>query len=295
MQQVRLVIVTGLSGAGKSEAIKCFEDLNYFCVDNLPPALIGKFAELCAQSDGRIERAALVTDIRGGDFFDDLADALTRLEEAGFAYEILYLEAQENVLVRRFKESRRRHPLQASGSILEGIRAEKERLQEARGRAARIIDTSDLSAKELWRQITAAFGQALASDRFLVSIVSFGFKHGLPVDADMVFDVRFLPNPYYVESMQDLTGNDGVVAEYVLKWPSAKRFMGRLYDLFEFLLPQFKNEGRTSLLVAIGCTGGQHRSVVLANRLGEFIRSQGYRVLVNHRDMETNKAQSGRE
>ena len=294
MQPIRFVIITGLSGAGKSEAIKCFEDLNYFCVDNLPPALIGKFAELCAQSEGKISQVALVVDIRGGGFFDDVSKALENLEETGFTYEILYLESREDVLVRRFKESRRRHPLSASGSILEGIHAERDRLEELRGKAARIIDTTDLSARDLWQRITAEYGHLPEGDRLLITVVSFGFKHGLPMDADLVFDARFLPNPHYVESLHDLNGGDRSVVDYVLKWPMTTKFLNRLCDLMEFLLPQYRKEGRTNLLVAVGCTGGQHRSVVIANRLGEFIRTHGYRVLVDHRDIAAEHTRTAR-
>ena len=285
---IRFVIITGLSGAGKSETIKCFEDLGYFCVDNLPPALIAKFAELCAQSDGKVNRVALVIDIRGGSFFDDIVLSLEELEESGFAYEILYLEANEQVLVRRFKESRRRHPLSASGSILEGIRSERGRLEELRGKASRIIDTTDLSARDLRRQVTEDYGQTSEDEQLLISVLSFGFKHGLPLDADLVFDVRFLPNPHYVASLHDLDGNDPAVAEYVMKWPTAARYLGLLCDLVDYLLPQYRKEGRTNLVVGIGCTGGQHRSVVFANRLGDFIRGRGYRVLVEHRDADKN-------
>lgn len=294
MQQIRFVIITGLSGAGKSETVKCFEDLGYFCVDNLPPALIGKFAELCAQSDGKVSRVALVVDIRGGGFFDDVAESLESLEDTGFAYEILYLEANETALVRRFKESRRRHPLSTSGSILEGIRAEHERLEALRGQATRIIDTTELTARDLRRRITDEYGPVPEGDRLLVTIVSFGFKHGLPVDADLVFDVRFLPNPHYVESLHDLNGNDRAVVDYVVQWPTATRFLSRLSDLMEFLLPHYRKEGRANLLVAIGCTGGQHRSVVVANRLAEFIHDRGYRVLVDHRDIGADRSQAAK-
>jgi RNase adapter protein RapZ len=284
MRPVRLVIITGLSGAGKSEAVKCFEDLGYFCVDNLPPALIGKFTELCLRTEA-YSRLALVVDIRGGSFFDEAAEALQDLEKAGFPYEILYLEADENVIVRRFKESRRRHPLSASGSILEGINAEKKRLEELRGLASRIINTTNLSARDLRRRITEEYGQVTEGDRLLVHLISFGYKHGLPVDADIVLDARFLPNPHYVESLHDLDGNSQEVVDYVLKWPSTTKFIDRVQDLLAFVIPQCRNEGRSSLVVAIGCTGGQHRSVVIANVLGNFVRRHDYRVLVEHRDV----------
>ncbi len=283
---IRFVIITGLSGAGKSEAMKCFEDLGYFCVDNLPPVLIPKFAELCAQSGGRINKIALVVDIRGGSFFDDVSESLETLEETGFSYEILYLEAEDEVLVRRFKESRRRHPLSASGGVLEGIRLERERLEELRGKATQIVDTSALTARELRETIINHFSYLPEQERLLITVVSFGFKNGLPLDADLVFDVRFLPNPHYVESLRALNGNTEEVANYVLKWPVTTRFLSKLYDLMEFLIPYYVQEGKTSLLLGIGCTGGQHRSVTIANRLGDFLRTKGYRVVVDHRDIK---------
>ncbi|HHZ20131.1 MAG TPA: RNase adapter RapZ [Firmicutes bacterium] len=286
MSGIRFVIITGLSGAGKSEAMKCFEDLGYFCVDNLPPVLIPKFAELCAQSGGRINKIALVVDIRGGSFFDDVSESLETLEETGFSYEILYLEAEDEVLVRRFKESRRRHPLSASGGVLEGIRLERERLEELRGKATQIVDTSALTARELRETIINHFSYLPEQERLLITVVSFGFKNGLPLDADLVFDVRFLPNPHYVESLRALNGNTEEVANYVLKWPVTTRFLSKLYDLMEFLIPYYVQEGKTSLLLGIGCTGGQHRSVTIANRLGDFLRTKGYRVVVDHRDIK---------
>jgi UPF0042 nucleotide-binding protein len=284
-QNIRFVIITGLSGAGKTEAIRCFEDLGYFCVDNLPPVLIPKFAELCAQSDGRINRIALVVDIRGGSFFDDIFESLEILEQNGFHYEILYLEAKEEILVRRFKESRRRHPLSTTGGITEGIRAELERLGEIRGKATMIIDTSDLTARSLREAIKRNYAELPQEEKMLVNVVSFGFKHGIPLDADLVFDVRFLPNPHYVESLRELNGNHTEVSSYVLKWPLATRFLTKLYDFMDFLGPQYVKEGKANLIIAIGCTGGRHRSVTITNKLGDFLRTKGYRVVVDHRDI----------
>jgi len=286
-EDIRFLIITGLSGAGKSETIKCFEDLGYFCVDNLPPVLIPKFAELCAQSGGRINKIALVVDIRGGSFFDDIFEALENLEQNGFSYEILFLEAKEEILIRRFKESRRRHPLSATGGISEGIRAEFERLEEIRGKANMIIDTSDLTTRGLREVIDKNYGRLSQQEKMLVNIVSFGFKNGLPLDADLIFDVRFLPNPHYVDSLRHLDGNRAEVTEYVLKWPLATRFLAKLDDLIDFLLPHYVKEGKANLIIGIGCTGGQHRSVTIANKLGEFIRARGYRVVVDHRDVPT--------
>ncbi|HEY8463942.1 MAG TPA: RNase adapter RapZ [Bacillota bacterium] len=282
---MRFVIITGLSGAGKSEVVKSFEDLGYFCVDNLPPVLIPKFAELCAQSDGSINKIALVVDLRGGSFFDDIFGALENLEQNGFSYEILFLEAREEVLVRRFKESRRRHPLSASGAITAGIRTEQQRLEQIRGKATFIIDTSDLSVRELREKISQHFDQTFYQEKMPITVVSFGFKNGIPLDVDLMFDVRFLPNPHYVDSLRSLNGNRSEVAEYVLKWPLTTRFLTRLYDFMDFLVPQYLKEGKSNLIIGIGCTGGQHRSVTIANKLGDFLRTKGYRVIVDHRDI----------
>lgn len=284
MNKTQLVIVTGLSGAGKSEAIRTFEDLGYFCVDNLPPALIPKFAELCAHSEGRASRAALVTDIRGGRFFDSLQDALEELERKGFTYEILFLEASDAALLRRFKETRRRHPLAPDGDILSAIAEERARLEEIRGRAHRIVDTTSLTPRELKSQIEAAYGDP-GSASIAVTVVSFGYKHGLPLDADMIFDVRFLPNPHYVDKLRHLTGLDSAVAEYVSRWPVTQRFLEKLFDMIAFLMPQFVAEGKAHLVLAVGCTGGQHRSVAVGELLGRYLRELGYRVRVHHRDI----------
>ncbi len=285
MQNIRIVIITGLSGAGKSEAVKAFEDLGYFCVDNLPPVLIPKFAEICAQSGGRINKIALVVDVRGGDFFNSITSSLEFLEEKGSTYEILYLEAREDVLVRRFKESRRRHPLTSEGGILEGIREEKIMLEELKGKATMILDTSDLSVRSLRERIAEKFGGLSGEERLLITLLSFGFRHGIPLDADLVFDVRFLPNPHYVDSLREMDGNTQEVTDYVLKWPVTARFLLKIYDLMDFLLPQYINEGKSHLIIGIGCTGGRHRSVTIANQLGDFLRARGYKVLVKHRDL----------
>jgi UPF0042 nucleotide-binding protein len=286
MLNIRFVIITGLSGAGKSETMHCFEDLGYFCVDNLPPILIPKFAELCAQSDGRINRIALVVDIRGGSFFDDIFDALEILEQNGFSYEILYLEAKEEVLIGRFKETRRRHPMSVGGSILEGIRAESARLEEIRGKATRIIDTSDISVRNHHELINQYYAEAPEQEKMLITVVSFGFKNGIPLDADLVFDVRFLPNPHYVDSLRALNGNQTEVLNYVLKWPITLRFLAKLYDFVDFLGPHYVKEGKANLIIGIGCTGGQHRSVAVANKLGDYLRTKGYRLVVYHRDID---------
>ncbi|HHW11708.1 MAG TPA: RNase adapter RapZ [Firmicutes bacterium] len=282
---MRFVIITGISGAGKTEAMKAFEDLGYFCVDNLPPVLLPKFAELCAQSEGRINRIALVVDIRGGGFFDSLFSSLRLLEEEGYRYEILYLEAEDDVIIRRFKESRRPHPLAGEGRIADAIQAEKSRLEKLKGKASLIIDTSNITVRQLREKIINRFGQAHEGLKMVITIVSFGFSHGIPLDADLVFDVRFLPNPFYVDSLRELDGNSQEVADYVLKWPVTTKFLSKLYSLIDFLIPQYINEGKLQLVIGIGCTGGRHRSVTIANKLRDFIKAKGYKALVEHRDI----------
>ncbi|MBO2521021.1 MAG: RNase adapter RapZ [Clostridia bacterium] len=294
MTNTQLVIVTGLSGAGKSEAIRSFEDLGYFCVDNLPPALIPKFAELCAHSEGKAAKAALVTDIRGRHFFDSLQDALEELERKGFTYEILFLEASDEALVRRFKETRRRHPLATGGDIVQAIAEERARLEEIRGRAHRIVDTSSMTPRQLRAGIEAAYGDPGGGSPS-VTVVSFGFKHGLPIDADMVFDVRFLPNPHYVEKLRHLSGLDEAVADYVFRWPVTQRYLEKLFDMMDFVMPQFVAEGKSHLVLAVGCTGGKHRSVAIGEKLGAHLRERGYRVRVHHRDLDRAGGERGPE
>ncbi len=283
LNQLKFVLITGLSGAGKTEAVRILEDLGYFCVDNLPPALIPKFAELCIQSEGKVNHVALVCDIRGRGFFDHLIEVLEDLEESGFSYEILFLEASDEALVRRFKESRRRHPLLPEGSVLDAIRQERHKLEELRGRAHRVIDTSSITPRELRQELSRWYGESGNQKPMTVSVISFGYKHGLPLDADLAVDVRFLPNPHYVESLAHFTGNDPPVRDYVLKWSVTQRFLQKFLDLIEFLLPQYVKEGKQELVIAIGCTGGQHRSVAIANYIADFIREQGYVVNVEHR------------
>ncbi len=285
MADIQFLIITGLSGAGKSYAMKVFEDLGFFCVDNLPPALLPKFAELCAQSDGRVRKAALAIDVRGGEFFDELFTALAQLEEMGFDHEILFLEAADDVLVRRFEETRRKHPLGQVGGVLEGIRAERRRLQAVKEQADKIIDTSTLSVRDLREEILGTFVRGEQEKTLTVSVVSFGYKYGIPLDADLVFDVRFLPNPHYDEDLRPLPGSSEEVRRFVLDQEATKQFMRRLTDLMDFLLPQFVAEGKAHLTVALGCTGGKHRSVVLGDELTKFLRSQGYKVRVRHRDV----------
>lgn len=285
MAGIQFVIITGLSGAGKSEAMRSFEDMGYFCVDNLPPTLIPKFAEVCAQSEGKVNKVALVIDIRGGDFFSSVFNALEFLEMNGFLYVIVYLEASTEALVRRFKETRRRHPLAAYGEIIEGISSERRMLDGLRGRANEIIDTSNLTAQQLRQRITEIFGDNNANSRMKVTVLSFGFKYGIPLDADLVFDVRFLPNPHYVDALKALDGNHQDVRDYVLKWSTTMRFLDKLYNLLEFVVPEYVKEGKLHLVIAIGCTGGKHRSVTIANEIKRFLKDKGYSVTTQHRDI----------
>lgn len=284
-EDVRFVIITGLSGAGKTQVIRTLEDLGFFCIDNLPPALIPKFADLCLRTGGKLRKVALVIDIRGGDFFDDAEESLEELERAGIPYEILYLEADDDSIIRRFKETRRKHPLAPLGRVTEGLNAERERLENLRGRAHHIIDTTHMTPQELRRKVIDLFASGDPAERMVIHIVSFGFKHGIPLDADLVFDVRFLPNPHYVPSLRPLTGNDSAVRDYVMKWPVTEKYLAKLWDLLEFLLPQYVAEGKSQLTICVGCTGGQHRSVVVANYLGERIRTGRHTVVVEHRDV----------
>lgn len=283
---VEFVVVTGLSGAGKSHAAHALEDLGFFCVDNLPPALIPRFAELVLHAGGRVSRAAVVVDIRSGEFFDALSDALQHLDALGLPHRILFLDASDEVLVRRFHETRRKHPLAASGSVLEGIRAERERLRPVRERAHRILDTSEMRPADLRAELQNAFGpQAGQGVGCAVTVVSFGYKHGLPLDADLVFDTRFLPNPHYVEELRARSGLDPEVRQYVLASERARHFSERLLEMVLFLLPELEREGRTDVTVAVGCTGGRHRSVAVAEELVRALRERGYQARARHRDI----------
>jgi UPF0042 nucleotide-binding protein len=247
--------------------------------------LLPRFAELCAQGESEIEKVAIVIDIRGGQFFNDLFKALDELKEQGHPYEILFLEAGTEVLVKRFKETRRRHPLSNDGPLLEEILHEKEKMEELRGIANKIIDTSELLPNELKAQISDLYGPDNDKIKLHITVMSFGYKYGVPLDEDLVVDVRFIPNPFYIEGMRSQTGCDKEVDDYVSGSPITMEFLKKYHDLLTFLLPHYVREGKTQLVIAIGCTGGQHRSVVLANRFGEALSSQEYRVMVRHRDM----------
>ncbi|PLR78142.1 RNase adapter RapZ [Bacillus sp. V3-13] len=284
----QLVIITGMSGAGKTVAIQSFEDLGFFCVDNLPPTLLPKFLELMKESGNKMNKVALVMDLRGREFFDHLFKALDDLAETSWvAPQILFLDADDNTLVRRYKETRRVHPLAPAGLPLEGIKLERQLLEELKGRAQLIYNTSQMKPRELREKILTEF----SADKkmiFTVNVVSFGFKHGLPIDADLVFDVRFLPNPHYIEHMRPKTGLDEEVSSYVLKWIETQKFLEKVTELLSFMLPHYKREGKAQLVIAIGCTGGQHRSVALAEYIGHYFEND-YHTKIAHRDIEKRK------
>ena len=280
-----VTLITGLSGAGRSEVAKCLEDLGYFVVDNLPPSLIPKMAEL-VEATGGPQRLAIVADARGGKFFGDLAQALQELRKRRIATRTLFLEAAEDVLVRRFAETRRKHPLAPADRRVDGIRKEREIMEALRGEADLIIDTSELTPQALRERVRDVFSRTAPLGAIHVGVVSFGYKYGVPRDADLVIDVRFLPNPYWVEELRPLPGSEPAVREHVSKQAHYPRFMERLRALLDEMLPGYLAEGKSYLTVAIGCTGGRHRSVVVADELVGFFRERGLPVNLEHRDVD---------
>lgn len=277
-----------MSGAGKTVAVQSIEDLGYFCVDNLPPVLIPKFVELIEQSAGSMRKVALVLDLRGREFFDALSLAIDQLDNKGsFQYEILFLDASDEVLVQRYKETRRRHPLSPDGLPLEGITQERKLLEDLKGRAQQIINTSQLKPSQLREKIVDRFTDT-EKNQLTINMMSFGFKYGIPIDADLVFDVRFLPNPHYVVEMRPKTGLETEVSSFVLKWKETKTFIAKLEDMLEFLLPQYQKEGKSQVVIAIGCTGGKHRSVTLAEYIQKRFTDE-YTTRVSHRDIGKDK------
>lgn len=285
MKTMDVIIVTGLSGAGKSQAINCMEDLGYYCIDNMPPALIENFMDLIMRDKVAIEKAAFTIDIRGGEFFDDLKSILGELKSSGLEFKVMFLEASDEVLIRRFNETRRTHPLASAGSTLDGITRERQRLLEIRQISDYIIDTSNMKTAQLNEEIKKLLLSQEEKQSFTISIQSFGYKHGLPLDADMVFDMRFIPNPYYLKSMRKLTGNSEKVSNYVMKFQETQEFLHTVHDLIDRLIPSYIREGKFHLVLAIGCTGGQHRSVAVANELSRRFLEEGKRVITVHRDL----------
>ncbi len=279
-----VTVITGMSGAGRSEAADVLEDLGFFVIDNLPPALIGKVAEL-ARGGGRPHRYGLVVDVRSGVFIDDLGAALADLRASGAHTRVLFLDASDDALVRRFEATRRRHPLAVTDRVHEGIRKERALLGELKGSADVVLDTSQLNVHELRDRLVDIFSEDITSD-LQVSIVSFGYKHGLPLDVDLVFDCRFLPNPHWIEELRPLDGRDAPVRDYVLGQPDTQAFLEELRRLFDLTLPAYEREGKSYLSIAVGCTGGRHRSVAIAEQLGEVLVGLGSEPSVRHRDVE---------
>jgi len=282
---MKFVIVTGMSGAGKTTVLKFFEDINYFCADNLPPALLLKFAELFKQG-GEIDKVALGIDIRGGRLFSDLFEGLSQLTEHGYEYEILFLDASDKSLIKRFKETRRSHPLSRDGSIEEGIIKERELLEDVKKNATYIVDTSNILTRELKETINRIFVLDESFNSLMITISSFGFKYGIPGDSDLVFDVRFLPNPFYITELKDLTGNDAPVYDYVMSFEESRVFLDKLVDMVEYLIPLYVKEGKNQLVINIGCTGGKHRSVTLANALYKALENKELSIRLKHNDIE---------
>ena len=286
MARLNLVIISGLSGSGKSYALKAFEDAGYFCIDNLPPALLPTFVDLCDQQHHEIANVALGIDVRERVFFSDLVGILERVKTMGHSVKLLFLEGREEVLIRRFSESRRPHPLLPHLPVLEGIRFEKERLTELRRRADRIIDTSDLTVHELGELLAKEFQRESSERQLTISFLTFGYKFGVPYDIDLLFDVRFLKNPFFVPDLKPLPGTDSRVRRFVLADPEATAFVDHVDNLLKFLLPLYQRERRSYLTIAIGCTGGRHRSVAIASHLCENLGMLGYKVGLKHRDID---------
>lgn len=283
---MRFILISGLSGAGKSKSASFLEDMGYYVVDNMPAALIPKFAELCMAGQGHYDKVALVTDIRGGQTFDALFDALAQLRDMGCDYKILFVEASLETIIKRYKETRRSHPLAKAGrSLEEAVALERSALDPVRKRSEYILDTSALSTAKLRGEMLRLFGEGDGKPAMSVSVISFGFKNGIPLEADLVFDVRCLPNPYYIAELRPQTGLDAGVRDFVFGYQQTRDLMTHLESLLSFLLPLYVEEGKTALVIAVGCTGGHHRSVAVTRALADFIRQKGYNASESHRDM----------
>ncbi len=281
---MKAIIVTGLSGAGKTQAIDCLEDMGYYCIDNMPPALIKSFIDLTADGKG-IDKAAFVIDVRGGMLFDDLKEVLDEMKKDNIDYKILYLEATDRTLLRRYNETRRTHPLSEGGTAGAGIKKEREMLAELRKHADFIIDTSNMKSAQLWAEIKHLITSEESHRTFMINIMSFGYKRGTPLAADLVFDMRFIPNPYYVKTLRPLTGNNAKVSKFVLRHQVTQDFIEKALDMIEMLIPHYINEGKYSLTLGIGCTGGHHRSVAVANEINRRLQEAGRRTTIQHRDL----------
>ena len=283
---MEFILISGLSGAGKSKVASFLEDIGFYVVDNMPAPLIPKFAELCMANPGRYDRVALVTDIRGGQTYDELFQALDSLTEMHLEYQLLFIEAADEDIVRRYKETRHTHPLTRQGySLPEAVKLERMALEPVRRRASHILNSTGLNLSKFRGELLRLFGMGAPEESMTVAVTSFGFKHGIPIDADLVFDVRFLPNPYYIAELKECTGLEEAVRSFLFGYRQTTEFMRHLEELFAFLLPQYVEEGKSSLVIAIGCTGGHHRSVAVAHALAEFVRQKGYLVEEAHRDI----------
>lgn len=289
---MNFIIVTGMSGAGKSTAIKFFEDMGYYCVDNIPPSLIVNFAELISMHAEKYKNVVLGIDIRGGILFSELFSSLCQLKQAEHSYEIIFFDCSDQVLIQRYKETRRLHPLARNERIEEGIQKEREILKEIKMKANYIIDTSKLLTKETRELLYNIYSKQDKFNNLMITIVSFGFKYGLPIDSDLVFDVRFAPNPYYIPEMRPFTGNDAVIRDYVMQFEESQVFLEKLTDMIDFLLPNYSKEGKNQLVIAIGCTGGKHRSVTIANHLYDHLKAKGHAVNIQHRDIDKDSKRS---
>ena len=283
---MRFVVVTGMSGGGKSTALKMLEDAGFYCVDNLPLSLVEKFAELISMPNSEISKVALGLDVRSAQSFEDATRILGQLKQSGCTFEILFMDADEKALIKRYKETRRVHPLAADGRVEDGVRRERKVLENVKKNADYVIDTTHLLTRELKEELDRIFLENREYNSLMVTVMSFGFKHGIPADADLVFDVRFLPNPFYIDQLKEKTGNDEEVQKYVMSFEEAEVFMQKLLELINFLLPNYVKEGKYSLVIAVGCTGGRHRSVTLANELYRRMKDKGnYGVKLYHRDV----------
>ncbi len=283
---MRFVVVTGMSGGGKSTVLKMLEDAGFYCVDNLPLSLVEKFVELITMPNSEVSKVALGLDVRSDQSFEDATRILEQLKSRGYAFEILFLETDEKTLIKRYKETRRVHPLAPEGRVEDGVQKERKVLENVRRSADYVIDTSHLLTRELKEELDRIFVENEEYNNLMVTVMSFGFKYGIPADADLVFDVRFLPNPYYIDQLKHKTGNDREVQDYVMSFPEAGNFMEKLVDMIRFLIPNYVKEGKHSLVVAVGCTGGRHRSVTLANELYKRMKDQGtYGIKLYHRDV----------
>jgi len=287
---VDFVIVTGLSGSGKSSVINVLEDIGYYCIDNIPPELIPKFADICAQSEGKIEHVAIVTDIRGGNLFLKLKETVLNLQEQGLNIKVLFLDTEDDILIKRYKETRRKHPLDESvhGSLSRAIKVEREMLLSVKEMADFYIDTSSLSVSQLKERVNEIFLEN-ASDFMQITIVSFGFKFGSHSEADLIFDVRCLPNPFYISELREHTGIESCVSDYVMQFDQSKELLKKLKDLVDFLIPLYVQEGKSQLVIAFGCTGGKHRSVTFAEKLGKYLIAKEIKTRIFHRDINRHK------